>query len=72
MVEQSQVGNPVLVLIGDHDRLNQPKIIELARQMIAHLEAEIIPNAGHLLSMEPPGLVDAHFPRFLSQDHPEN
>ena len=56
------------MLIGDHDQLNQPKTIEQARQMIPHLEAEIIPNAGHLLSMEQPELVDAKLLRFLSEE----
>lgn len=66
--ELSQIHIPVLMLIGDHDQLNQPKTIEQARQMIPHLEAEIIPNAGHLLSMEQPELVDAKLLRFLSEE----
>jgi pimeloyl-ACP methyl ester carboxylesterase len=66
--ELSQIRIPVLMLIGDHDRLNQPKTIEQARQMIPHIQAEIIPNAGHLLSMEQPELVDAKLLSFLSEE----
>ena len=60
-----QIHLPVLMLIGDHDRLNPPKAIERARQMIPHIETGIIPNAGHLLSMEQPDLVDKRVLEFL-------
>jgi hypothetical protein len=31
-----------MLLFGDHDRLNPPKTIEQVKQMIPHIEAEII------------------------------
>jgi pimeloyl-ACP methyl ester carboxylesterase len=65
--ELRQMRLPVLMLIGDHDRLNPPKALELARQTIPHLEAEIIPQAGHFLSMEQPGRVDARVLKFLAE-----
>ena len=34
--------------------------------MIFHLEAEIIPQAGHLLSMEQPGCVNQRVLDFLA------
>jgi pimeloyl-ACP methyl ester carboxylesterase len=43
--ELSQVHIPVLMLIGEHDRLNPLTTIEQARRMIPHIEAAIIPNA---------------------------
>lgn len=64
--ELGQIHIPVLMLIGDHDRLNRPRTIEQARQAIPHIQAEIIPNAGHLLSMEQPERVDARIQKFLS------
>jgi pimeloyl-ACP methyl ester carboxylesterase len=57
---------PVLMLTGDHDRLNPPRAIEQARKMIPHLESGIIPRAGHLLSMEQPGCVDQRILNFLA------
>jgi pimeloyl-ACP methyl ester carboxylesterase len=60
-----QLHVPVLMLIGDQDKLNPPKAIERARQLIPHIEAEIIPNAGHFLSMEQPEGVDALLLKFL-------
>jgi pimeloyl-ACP methyl ester carboxylesterase len=64
--ELSQVHIPILMLIGDHDRLNRSETIEQARQTIPQIEAEIVPNAGHLLSMEQPRIVDAQVLEFLA------
>ncbi len=63
--ELRQIQIPVLMLIGDQDRLNPPKAIERARQLIPHIETEIIPKAGHLLSMEQPECVDMRVLKFL-------
>jgi pimeloyl-ACP methyl ester carboxylesterase len=67
--ELGRIHIPILMLIGDHDRLNQPKVIEQAKGMIPHIEAEIIPNAGHMLSMEQPELVDERILRFFAKDN---
>lgn len=64
--ELGKLRTPILMLTGDHDRLNPPMAIQRARQMIPHLEAEIIPQAGHMLSMEQPESVDAHILKFLA------
>ena len=65
--ELRQIRQPVLLLTGDQDRLNPPKALERARQTIPHLEAEIIPQAGHFLSMEQPEDVDARILKFLAE-----
>jgi pimeloyl-ACP methyl ester carboxylesterase len=65
--ELHQVHVPILMLTGDHDRLNPPQTIEQARQMISHIEANIIPNAGHLLSMEQPERVNECILKFLTE-----
>ena len=65
--ELGKLRMPVLLLIGDHDRLNSPESIQQAERMIPHLESGIIPNAGHLLSMEQPGLVDRRILEFLAE-----
>jgi pimeloyl-ACP methyl ester carboxylesterase len=64
--ELRQVQQPVLLLIGDQDRLNPPKALVRARLTIPHLEGEIIRHAGHFLNMEHPGQVDARVLRFLA------
>jgi len=65
--ELRQIHQPVLLLIGDQDQLNPPKAIERARQVIPHVEAHIVPKAGHLLSMEQPELVDSYVLTFLKE-----
>lgn len=63
--ELRQIRPPVLMLIGDQDRLNPPKALERARQTIPDLEGEIIARAGHFLSMEQPKAVNARVLKFL-------
>jgi pimeloyl-ACP methyl ester carboxylesterase len=66
--ELRQIKNPVLMLIGDQDRLNPPRVLEQARRLIPQIETEIIPNAGHMLSIEQPELVDARLLKFLVEE----
>jgi pimeloyl-ACP methyl ester carboxylesterase len=65
--ELRQIRPPVLLIIGDQDRLNPPKVLERARQTIPHLEAEIMPSAGHFLSMERAEEVNARVLKFLAE-----
>jgi pimeloyl-ACP methyl ester carboxylesterase len=66
--ELSQVRTSVLLLLGDQDRLNPPEVIERAKQRISHIEAEIIPHAGHFLSMEQPDFVNSRILNFLDKE----
>jgi pimeloyl-ACP methyl ester carboxylesterase len=61
----SRIQHKVLMLIGDQDRLNPPKSLERAKRVIPNLEGEIIPQAGHFLSMEQPQAVNARILEFL-------
>ena len=63
--ELGQVHQPVLLLIGDQDKLNPPRALERARQTIPHLEGKIIQRGGHFLSMEQPQEVDDLALKFL-------
>jgi pimeloyl-ACP methyl ester carboxylesterase len=65
--ELRQIRQKVLLLIGDQDRLNPPKVLERARQTIQYLEAGIIPKAGHFLNMEQPEVINAHILQFLTE-----
>jgi pimeloyl-ACP methyl ester carboxylesterase len=65
--ELRQIRPRVLLLIGDQDGLNPPEVLGRARRTIPHLEAEIIPNAGHLLSMEQAEGVNARILKFLAE-----
>ena len=67
--ELRRIKNPVLMLIGDQDRLNPPKVLDQARRLIPQIETGIIPHAGHMLSIEQPGLVDARILKFLAMEN---
>jgi pimeloyl-ACP methyl ester carboxylesterase len=64
--ELRKLHMPILMLTGDHDRLNPPRAIQRAQELIPQLEAKIIPQAGHMLSMEQPGRVDQQVLNFLA------
>jgi pimeloyl-ACP methyl ester carboxylesterase len=58
---------PVLLLIGDKEVLYDARsAINRARQLIPHIEAEIISNAGHMLSTDQPEIVNEHILQFLA------
>jgi pimeloyl-ACP methyl ester carboxylesterase len=53
--EFGKLKMPVLLLIGAREVLYDARsAIDRARQLIPHVEAEIIPNAGHMLSTDQP------------------
>ncbi len=57
---------PVLLLIGDTETLYEPRAAaDRARKLIPHIEAEIIPDAGHMLITDQPEAVLNHIMRFL-------
>ena len=56
----------LLLLIGDREVLYDARCaVDRARQLILHIEAEISPNAGHMLSTDQPELVIDRIVRFL-------
>ena len=70
--EFGKLKMPVLLLIGDREVLyDAASAIDRARRLIPHIEAEIIPNAGHMLSTDQPTMVIDSMRRFLQtvDDH---
>jgi pimeloyl-ACP methyl ester carboxylesterase len=63
--ELRSLSMPALMLIGDQDRLNSSRSIERAKQLIPHIETDMIPNAGHFLSMDRAKVVTAKILKFL-------
>jgi pimeloyl-ACP methyl ester carboxylesterase len=64
--ELSSLKIPVMVLIGDHDIINNEKGIEKA-QRIPHVKTAVISDAGHFLSFDQPSVVDQKILRFLRE-----
>ncbi len=66
--EVRRLSTPTLLLLGEYDRaMNEHAALNRAKELIPHLEAEMIPRAGHILSMEQPKVVDARILHFLGQ-----
>ena len=64
--EFASLKMPVLLLIGDREVLyDAGSAIDRARQLIPHIEAEIIPDAGHMLSADQPEMIVDRILQFL-------
>ncbi|PIB37577.1 hypothetical protein BFP72_15100 [Reichenbachiella sp. 5M10] len=61
------VSLPVLLLIGDQDAMNNPKTIEKAKEVLPRVEAEIVSDAGHFLSVDQPEVINERMLGFLDQ-----
>ena len=67
--ELKQVDPPALLLIGAGEKIYNPqKAIERAQRWMPDLTAEIIPNAGHLLVMDQPEIINARILKFLTNN----
>jgi len=64
--ELKQIDLPALLLIGAGEKIYNPqKAVERAQRWMLDLTAEIIPNAGHLLIMDQPEIINARILNFL-------
>lgn len=64
----SEIGCPTLVLVGEGDELTPP---ELAREIAADILGStlaVIPDCGHLSTIEKPDAVNAAMSKWLSHD----
>lgn len=58
---------PVLVLIGDHDIVNNEKIFVKAHQFISNIETAVIKDAGHFMSIDQPESINKKVIEFLDK-----
>jgi len=57
---------PVLLLVGDHEVIYSPRrVVDRALRLIPGIQAELIPNASHLLALEQPEIVNRRILEFL-------
>jgi len=67
--ELKQIDLPALLLIGAGEKIYNPqKAIGRAQRWLPDLTVEIIPNAGHILIMDQPEIINTLVLRFLSND----
>jgi pimeloyl-ACP methyl ester carboxylesterase len=67
--ELKQIDLPALLLIGSGDKIYNPeKAIARAQRWMPDLTTEVIANAGHLLIMDQPEIINARILKFLNSD----
>lgn len=64
--ELASLTLPVLVLVGDHDILNDPNIVEKAGKILPDVNAAVIEDAGHFLTIDQKEEVDKRMLDFLN------
>jgi pimeloyl-ACP methyl ester carboxylesterase len=66
--ELRKIKTPALLLIGEKEViLSAPKAIDRAKRLMPDIQAEMIPEASHMLSMDQPEMVDARILKFLKE-----
>lgn len=67
--ELRRIDLPTLLLIGSGEKIYNPeKAISRAKRLMPNLTAEIIPDAGHLLIMDQPEVINSRILQFLLSD----
>ncbi len=67
--ELQQIKTPVLLLIGEKEVIfSAQKAIDRATRLMPNIQAEIIPDAGHILSMDQPEMVNERILNFLNKN----
>lgn len=65
-VELSRINVPTLFIVGENEVIYDPvAAVKKVNQLIPNVEAKLVPNAVHLVSMEQPALVNRHILEFL-------
>ncbi|WP_264563914.1 alpha/beta fold hydrolase [Flavobacterium sp. N3904] len=59
---------PVLVLIGDHDIVNNEKIFVKVHKFVPNAETAVIKNAGHFMSIDQPVIINKKIVEFLNKN----
>lgn len=64
--ELRQVKAPTLLLIGEHEIIYDPRAaLKRAAHLIPTIQTDLIPGAGHALTLDQPELVNARLLKFL-------
>lgn len=64
--ELSSINIPTLFIVGENEVIYNPvAAIEKVNQLMPNVEPKLVPNAGHLVSMEQPALVNKYILKFL-------
>lgn len=59
---------PVLILIGDHDIVNNEKIFIKAHKFIPNVETDVVKDAGHFMSIDQSEIINKKVVEFLNKN----
>ena len=68
----ASVGCPVLIMCGDSDQLTPPENAREIAALIPSAQLVIVPQCGHMLTMERPDIVNATLLQWLQQFAPQS
>ena len=67
--ELQQIKTPALLLVGEKEVIFSPqKAIDRATRLISNIQAEMIPDAGHIPSMDQPEMVNERTLNFINKN----
>ncbi len=66
--ELRKIKTPALLLIGEKEVIHfAQKAIDRAKRLMPDIQAEMIPEASHILSMDQPEIVNERILRFIKE-----
>jgi pimeloyl-ACP methyl ester carboxylesterase len=64
--ELCRINTPTLLLVGDHEVIYEPsRVLERARRLMPHIEAELIAGGGHLFPVDQADATNTRMLKFL-------
>lgn len=67
-----QINMPTLVIVGDQDAISPPAEMQAIAAAIPGAEFVVIPNSGHMTTMESPDVVNAALSKFVEGLSPKS
>jgi 3-oxoadipate enol-lactonase len=65
-IEREQIGQPTLLLVGDHDRSTPLRMTEQLHREIPVSRVQVVPSAAHWMTLEHPDVLAAAILQFLT------
>lgn len=65
-IERERIGQPTLLVVGDHDRSTPLRMTEQLHRQIPVSRVRVLPSAAHWLTLEHPDVVAAAILEFLT------
>jgi pimeloyl-ACP methyl ester carboxylesterase len=61
----SRIQIPTLLIVGEHDAMTSPSLMQAMGEKIPNAKLSVIPDAGHMSSLENPQVFNSALVQFL-------